>query len=183
MPFASAWRMMPSLFSQSEESRNIKVAEDANGNLVYDCSGEVLGPVATLQGTLNPDGTGNPLLRSDNITENPALNSTEEWTLFNLAIDAHPIHVHLVKFQIVDWQQLATDGEGITVWLVTLLPGTIRAPEARESSWKDTVIAYPGEVTRIRGKFDLLGFPSGTAASSSMRTMTGYARTVSARCP
>jgi FtsP/CotA-like multicopper oxidase with cupredoxin domain len=127
-----------------EESRNIKVTEDASGNLVYDCSnGEVFGPVAALQGTLNPDGTGNPLLWSENITENPALYSTEEWAIHNFTADAHPIHVHLVKFQVVSRE----DANGV-----------VRDPEAWETGNKDTVIAYPGEITRIKMHFDLPGF-------------------------
>ena len=36
------------------------------------------------------------------VTENPALNSTEIWTLINLTDEPHPIHLHLVRFQILD---------------------------------------------------------------------------------
>ena len=36
--------------------------------------------------------------------------------------------------------------------------GTPRPPEAWETGWKDTVIAYPGEVTRIKMQFDKPGF-------------------------
>ena len=35
--------------------------------------------------------------------------------------------------------------------------GRVREPEAWETGWKDTVIAYPGEVTRIKAKFDIEG--------------------------
>ena len=35
--------------------------------------------------------------------------------------------------------------------------GTARPPEAWETGWKDTVIAYPDEITRVRLKFDLSG--------------------------
>ena len=34
------------------------------------------------------------------------------------------------------------------------LEGDITAPEPWESGFKDTVIAYPGEVTRIKARFD-----------------------------
>jgi FtsP/CotA-like multicopper oxidase with cupredoxin domain len=37
------------------------------------------------------------------------------------------------------------------------LTGEIRPPEPWEAGFKDTVIAYPGEVTRIRAKFDVPG--------------------------
>jgi spore coat protein A, manganese oxidase len=36
------------------------------------------------------------------ITENPVLNSVEIWNLMNVTDDAHPIHLHLVRFQILD---------------------------------------------------------------------------------
>ena len=36
------------------------------------------------------------------VTETPLLDSVEIWTLVNLTDDAHPIHLHLVRFQILD---------------------------------------------------------------------------------
>jgi FtsP/CotA-like multicopper oxidase with cupredoxin domain len=125
-----------------EESASVRVSEDGSGNIVLDCAtGEVFGPTAALLGTVNPDGTGNPLLWSDLITENPALSTTEEWEIHNFTVDAHPIHVHLVKFKVLG---RGADGN--------------QAPEAWETGFKDTVIAYPGEITRIKAKFDLPGF-------------------------
>jgi FtsP/CotA-like multicopper oxidase with cupredoxin domain len=125
-----------------EESASVRASEDVSGNIVLDCAtGEVFGPTAALLGTLNLDGSGNPLLWSDLITENPALNSTEEWEIHNFTEDAHPIHVHLVKFELL--------GRGAD--------GT-QSPEAWETGPKDTVIAYPGEITRIKMMFDLPGF-------------------------
>jgi FtsP/CotA-like multicopper oxidase with cupredoxin domain len=128
-----------------EESKSVRVVEDEDGNIVLACddpSAEVFGPTAALLGTVNPDGTGNPLLWGDAITENPALGSTEVWEIHNFTEDAHPIHVHLVMFQVVDRE----DGDG-----------NIRGPEPWETGWKDTVIAYPGEITRIKARFDLAG--------------------------
>jgi FtsP/CotA-like multicopper oxidase with cupredoxin domain len=125
-----------------EESASVRVSEDASGNIVLDCAtGEVFGPTSALLGTLSPDGTGNPLLWSDLISENPALGTTEEWEIHNFTEDAHPIHVHLVKFKVL--------GRGVD--------GT-QAPEAWEEGFKDTVIAYPGEITRIKANYDLPGF-------------------------
>jgi FtsP/CotA-like multicopper oxidase with cupredoxin domain len=125
-----------------EESASVRVSEDEFGNIVLDCAtGEVFGPTAALLGTLNPDGTGLPLLWSDLISENPALGATEEWEIHNFTEDAHPIHVHLVKFKVL--------GRGAD--------GT-QAPESWETGFKDTVIAYPGEITRIKANYDLPGF-------------------------
>jgi spore coat protein A len=141
-----------------EESKTVFISELANGSVVFNpASDEPFGPTAALLGTLNADKTGNPLLWSDDITEIPALNSTEEWVMYNFTADAHPIHVHLVKFQVVNRQALATDVEGVALQPAQLV-GAPRLPEAWESGNKDTVIAYPGEVTRIKMNFDLPGF-------------------------
>jgi FtsP/CotA-like multicopper oxidase with cupredoxin domain len=94
-----------------------------------------------LLGTLNPDVSGNPLLWMDPITENPAVGATEEWVIHNFTEDAHPIHVHLVKFAV-----LGRGGDGT------------QPPEAWETGFKDTVISYPGEITRIKANYDLAGF-------------------------
>ena len=42
----------------------------------------------------------------EEITENPALNSTEIWELYNETEDAHPIHLHLVRMQMISRQNL-----------------------------------------------------------------------------
>jgi bilirubin oxidase len=101
------------------------------------------GPVEAELGILND--AGNPLrLGWDRpITENPSLGSTEIWEIHNFTEDAHPIHIHEVQFQVVDRQPI----EG----------GPTRPPESWETGLKDTVIAYPGEITRVKALFDLAG--------------------------
>ncbi len=42
-------------------------------------------------------------------TENPALNTTEEWEIWNVTGDAHPIHLHLVHFEVLDRQEISWD--------------------------------------------------------------------------
>ncbi len=128
-----------------EESKTVKVVTDADGNVVLDCedpSAEVFGPTAALLGTVNARGEGLPKLWSDPITENPAVGATEVWEIYNLTMDAHPIHIHLVQFQVVNRQPFA---------------GVARPPEAWETGFKDTVIAYPGEITRVQARFDIAG--------------------------
>jgi spore coat protein A len=141
-----------------EESQTVFI-EETNGVVFFDPNSTTpFGPTAALCGILNNDNTSSPLLWSDAITENPALGDTEEWTIWNFTADAHPIHIHLIEFQVVNRQQLATDEEGIAVQPAQLLAGTIRAPEPWESGFKDTVIVYPGEVARVRMRFDVPGF-------------------------
>jgi FtsP/CotA-like multicopper oxidase with cupredoxin domain len=83
------------------------------------------------------------------VSEDITIDEVEEWELFNYTMDAHPIHVHEVMFEVVDRQPFD---------MLTGMPtGIARPREAYEAGWKDTVISYPGEVTRIRLKFDIPG--------------------------
>jgi spore coat protein A len=82
------------------------------------------------------------------ITENPVVGATEVWELYNFTEDAHPIHIHEIHFQVVNRQPLGFNN---------LPTGAPRPPEAWETGFKDTVIAYPGEVTRVRVKFEQAG--------------------------
>jgi bilirubin oxidase len=103
---------------------------------------EGVGPREAELGTL--DGSGNPVpLGWDHpITENPALGATEVWEIHNFTEDAHPIHIHEVQFQVVNRQPFE---------------GGARPPESWETGYKDTVIAYPDEITRVKALFDLAG--------------------------
>ena len=64
-------------------------------------------------------------------------------------MDGHPIHLHLVKFKVVNREAFDP--------LTGALSGTPNPPEATEAGWKDTVISYPGEVTRVNATFDIAG--------------------------
>jgi spore coat protein A len=101
-----------------------------------------VGPRAALLGTLDDEGEPEHLGWDDPITENPTLGSTEIWELHNFTADAHPIHIHEVQFQVLNRQPF---------------DGSVRGPEAWEAGFKDTVIAYPGEITRVKALFDLPG--------------------------
>jgi spore coat protein A, manganese oxidase len=81
------------------------------------------------------------------VTENPVLNTTEIWELVNLTEDSHPIHLHLVRFQILDRRPIDTflfQDKGTVRFLGPAIP-----PAPAESGWKDTVRADPGLITRI----------------------------------
>ncbi len=98
-------------------------------------------PRQALLGVVDSSGMPIPLLWSDPITENPFLGATEDWVISNFTEDAHPIHLHLVKFKVIGRE--AIDGGPTDI---NVLPF--------ENGFKDVVIAYPGEVTRIRARFD-----------------------------
>jgi spore coat protein A len=67
------------------------------------------------------------------------------------------MHVHEVAFEVVNRERLVHDEESEETVQPVQLTGDVRPPEAWESGFKDTVVAYPGEVTRIRARFDTPG--------------------------
>jgi FtsP/CotA-like multicopper oxidase with cupredoxin domain len=117
---------------------------------------DAFGPVAAHLGTIE-DGLPMPMLWMDETTETPVLGTSEVWEIFNFTADAHPIHIHMVMFEVVNRQSLVTDDEGITLPPATLVPGTVRGPEPWETGRKDTVVVFPGEVARVRALFDIAG--------------------------
>lgn len=115
--------------------------------------GEDPPPVAAVLGTVDADGRWSTLPWSGPVTENPAVGTVETWELYNTTEDAHPMHIHEVAFQVVDRRPVVVDEDGGTV----VATGAARPAEPGERGWKDTVIAYPGEVTRVRMRFEQPG--------------------------
>jgi spore coat protein A len=83
----------------------------------------------------------------DPVTEKPILDSTEIWSFINATQDIHPIHLHLVRFQILDRRPFDVD-DYLNYKKFTYLADAVQ-PEANERGWKDTVKTYPETVTRI----------------------------------
>ena len=136
---------------------------------------EVMGAGGPLEALLNNSKWGY------STNENPQVGSTEVWEITNLTGDAHPIHLHLVQFQLLSRQRFQTnkylkaydgaftggvynpatgpplpydtpnaDGAvGGNPAVGPFLKGKTMPPAPNEMGWKDTVIMYPGEVTRI----------------------------------
>lgn len=133
-----------------------------------------LGPLVLLQNFVYWDEAENyPELR-----ERPKVDTVEQWNIINLQPVAHPVHLHLVFFQILNRQKI-----NVTQYLKSYLTTTgsprqvrthhiplggptvpanypppdptpfavapPRPPAPNESGWKDTVLVYPGEVTRL----------------------------------
>ncbi|MGW4929005.1 multicopper oxidase family protein [Agromyces sp. NPDC004153] len=124
--------------------------------LGHDADGEpVEGPIEALLGEV-VDGVavGRPWM--DPVSENPAVGSTEVWEFVNTTGDAHPMHVHEVAFEVVNREGLVLEGEGEEAEVAEPIrpDGVITPPEPWETGFKDTVIAYPAQVTRVRARFD-----------------------------
>jgi spore coat protein A len=86
------------------------------------------------------------------VTEDPVLDSIEIWNFINLTNDDHPIHLHLVRFQILDRRAFNVNAYSTTGELQYLGPPV--APDPAEAGWKDTVRADHGMVTRIIIRFE-----------------------------
>ena len=89
------------------------------------------------------------------VTENPAAGATEIWELYNVTADAHPIQIHEVIFEVVNRQDIVVFEDQKQVQINAASPPT--PPEPWETGFKDTVVAYPGQVTRVRAQFNTPG--------------------------
>jgi spore coat protein A len=116
----------------------------------------------------------NGLHFDDPTTELPTVGTIEDWVYINVTGDTHPMHVHLVQFQVMgrtpfDVEAYEEEFEGPNG--VTgghdpspFATGPEEPPDPTERGFKDTVKANPGYFTRIRAKFDL---PTGVTAPQS----------------
>ncbi|MEI6707632.1 MAG: multicopper oxidase [Methylococcales bacterium] len=140
-------------------------------------------PVITRTMTLNEvQGKDGPLevlvdgKRFDaKVTETPKEGTTEIWQIVNLTVDKHPMHLHLVPFQLLNRQKIdkklyqdrydsanpklpapVTFNPELTADIFTDESGftyPVIQPDENENGWKDTLRMNPGEVTRIAVRF------------------------------
>jgi spore coat protein A len=89
------------------------------------------------------------------ITERPVLNTTEIWELVNLTEDVHPIHLHMVRFQILDRRRFDAF-DYLTTGKLRFTSAPI-PPDPNELGWKDTARANSKTMTRIIVPF--AGYP------------------------
>jgi len=87
----------------------------------------------------------------DPVTEKVKLGSVECWRFINTTMDAHPMHLHLVQFQILERQGFDTGAFALDH---LQLAGSPRPPAANEAGWKDTAVVKPGEVLSILVRFE-----------------------------
>jgi spore coat protein A len=105
------------------------------------------------------------------ITENPDLGATEIWEIYNATGDAHPIHVHLVHFEVINREGFTADsigqpvaqhdgtvGDGFYLDNIVLASDVDpkvepSPPGPTEGTRRDMVMALPEEVTRIKMTF------------------------------
>jgi spore coat protein A len=96
----------------------------------------------------------------DPITEDPKAGSMEIWSFANTTGDVHPMHLHLVQFQVLNRQPF--DAKTYAQSGKLIYTGIPMPPESNERpAWKDTIKTYSGYITRVIARFDL---PAGTVA-------------------
>ena len=115
-------------------------------------------PVEVRLGTVDVSGNYVANKWEDPVTENPGVGVTETWEFYNTTIDAHPMHVHEVAFEVINRQGITITDQDTEAGTGTVtLAGTARGPQPWETGRKDTVIALPGEVTRVKATFGTAG--------------------------
>jgi spore coat protein A, manganese oxidase len=130
--------------------------------------GRVLPTLGIVDSTNHHDGS---VGWTDHITENINLNDTEIWEIYNTTADAHPIHIHLVSFQVLDCQFFTgttkpkpltpmhpghAGGIGATLHDIQFT-GNQSLFQPTDNGLKDTYVVQPGERVRLKAKFDKMG--------------------------
>lgn len=130
----------------ADNTRQVSLNEVESAKIIWD------GPRAALLGTVMDDGTGIlmgvPQTWMSPVTESVNVGDTEIWEIYNFTMDAHPIHLHLVSFEVINRQDYD---------MLTGQSGTIYPANSWETGFKDTLLAFPGQITRIKAKFDKAG--------------------------
>jgi spore coat protein A, manganese oxidase len=88
-------------------------------------------------------------------TEFPKLNTTEIWEFVNQTEDTHPMHIHLVRFQVLDRRTF--DQFELMANKKLRFRGSVEPPAPNEMGWKDTIQCPAGQVTRVIINFE--GYP------------------------
>lgn len=130
--------------------------------------------IVTLNDITGPSGIPTMMLLngqewSATETETPRVGSTEDWLIVGMTAGAHPIHIHLIQFQLVNRQNInltdyAAEWEKkngplplkkppVVVPVEPYLTGDPIPPKENEVGWKDTIVVNPGQVTRIRVRY------------------------------
>jgi spore coat protein A len=119
-----------------------------------------------------------PLSYNAPATERPVLGSTEQWNIFNFTADTHPLHLHLVQYQVVEKHEILfrdedengipddTNGDGLISYGSGATPdyssadiwiGDLIQLRPEETGWQDTVHVDPGTMASVVATFDLPG--------------------------
>lgn len=130
----------------------------------------------------------------DTMSDPVKSNTLEQWDLVNTTVDAHPMHLHFAQFQLLNRQSFDVAGYGAAAgypasgYSATGFPrsttapptvdqfvkGAVKGPAANEAGWKDTILAMPGQVTRILVPFGPEAVPDLSGGYVPMAIGTAY---------
>ena len=136
--------------------------------------------IVTLNDKNGPNGPLQMLLNGQTWSMTPPeeqeVGSTQDWCIVNMTPGAHPIHIHLIQFQVIsrqnynaeeylkEWEKangtLPLKNSPITIPIEEYLTGESFPPNNNEVGWKDTVVVNPGQITRIRVRIAPLNLPA-----------------------
>ncbi len=121
---------------RGDKLRQLILVEEEGNSLAVDAPGSPDGdgePVESLVNNTkwngNREGTTTVVPgsisngRGDSATETPRVGSTEVWEVANLTGDAHPIHIHLIQFQVISRQPFDVNTY-LTDWIASFPGGT-----------------------------------------------------------
>ena len=142
------------------------------------------GRLQPLLGTVGKDPSGTNVAKAytwfQPTTETPDLDSKEIWEIYNFTADAHPVHLHLVNFEILDREDFEYDITGVQTVpqhngttgeapeisnIRNLTPASVGS-EYFERAPKDMVTSLPGDpegapptgqLVRIKAEFNKPG--------------------------
>jgi spore coat protein A len=126
-------------------------------NETFDAYGRLMQLLGTTVPLASPSA-GFGRAYTDPATENVKAGSTEVWEIFNTTADVHPMHFHLVNVQLINRQPFQVNSLGSTKGGANFT-GPAVGPRPNETGWKETVMMFPGECTRIIMRFDLPAVP------------------------
>jgi spore coat protein A len=160
---------------QSNYSTNQNPVDKTRKLVLFEGTDE-FGRLQPMLGTAEPvvDVTGatveGALAWHSPITENPQLGATEIWEFHNTTPDAHPIHLHLIHFDILDRtpfkankkpkpvpQQDGPNASSFVIESEEVDQANVRPLTPNEQGPKDMVVAPANEITRIKMTFDKPG--------------------------
>jgi spore coat protein A len=93
----------------------------------------------------------------DPVTEDPLLDAVEVWEFYNTTPDTHPMHVHLVQFQVLGHRRFLAEVEENGALRGVRWREEERPALRSERGPKDTVRVPPGTRTRVIARFDRPG--------------------------
>jgi len=161
---------LPFVFKNTQPSTNLTPTVTVNKTLNEDK--DEFGRLRQLLGVVPLPASQTYL---DFPTEIAKVGEVQEWKIYNLTADTHPMHFHLVNVHVVKRERWAFNPDGTPKIPLSVIPNSALPVDANEAGWKETVRMNPGEVTTVVMQFTLpTGAGAGTPPPNSPRLLASY---------